>query len=487
MITTASILGIEAVICELSTARPTRPAGHLLGWVGLGSGGYIGEACESTSYVLRTYGDQRLDIVPLDRGAETLALSSSQGYQLAFAVAALLHWDIINKHSVVGLLFHGELRCDGMIMPSTGSYAVALAARSRKLTIVTSRKCDRSLFALEGVDVLVVDTLAELVAWLTGEADLTNQVEHAAIPQLWRPHTRAEVSPLHCSDRAKLAVELAISGGHSLLLYGPQASGKSLLVRAAASLLPEPTPAEAEQIRTIHQLAHRQLPESVSMPYRMPHHTVSHAGLLGGGTPMRPGEVTLAHCGVLVLEELAEYQVSTVADVLAAHHVEFVRKGVAISMPCSFTLIATMWPCPCGRLGWREAPKPCSCSPASIARYRNRVLQYASRFDMIIDVTDTSERVALGTNAGIRERIAQTRAAQHERQGDLNASAEDRPGGEPARTSRVARTIADRAGAERIMPEHFDRARTLRWVPEPVTCPDDDVEVRASSVVGGEP
>jgi magnesium chelatase family protein len=308
-----------------------------------------------------------------------------------------------------------------------------------------------------------------------------------------------DLADLRGQPYLRRALEIAAAGGHSMLVTGPPGAGKSLAAQRLPSILPPLSRAEALEATRIASVCGRPPPPGrlCGRPFRAPHHTVSTAGLVGGGTPPRPGEVTLAHRGVLLLDELAEFSRSALEALrqpLEEGRVTITRAGHSLQLPCRFQLIAAANPCPCGR---GEAAEECRCSSLDVERYRSRLSgALADRIDIAFGVEQpTPDALEEGPGEGsrqVRDRVTAARRRQEDRLGAGRYNAEleaaelpvhcelDRAARQALTTGherlglsarghhrvlRVARTIADIAGADRIEEAHVNEALGLRRRP----------------------
>lgn len=298
---------------------------------------------------------------------------------LDLAVAVALH-AAVAKGLRAGLrdtLLVGELGLAGALRPCRGLLPMLVAARESGLAraVVPHAQLDEARL-VDGIEVFGAKTLRQVVSFLAGEDHLprTDPWEATGAPVRSLP-------PLPGLEPAMTALRAAAAGGHSVLLVGAFASGKTMLARRVPALMPAPTPNEALTIATCRSAAG--LDVRVERPFRAPHHTASETALLGGGDPVRPGEVTLAHEGVLLLDELPEFRRGIVDAVLGAvrrGEVVVRRRGDVVTMPARALVIGAMNPCPCGRLG--DGTERCRCSAAQIATYLARVP--VERFDIVI-------------------------------------------------------------------------------------------------------
>jgi magnesium chelatase family protein len=434
---------------------------------------------------------------PLRRIVVNLAPASLRkagpGMDLAIASALLsasgqLEWEALSRVALAG-----ELALDGSTRPIPGALAIAEAAREggAEAIVVPSENGPEAALAA-GIDVVALDGLGRLPALAAGE---------------WEP-PRPEPLPLRLDGAAggpdladlrgqphlRHALEVAAAGGHSLLMIGPPGAGKSLAASRLPSILPPLASVEALEVARIASACGR-LRGSVpgGRPFRAPHHTISPAGLIGGGSPPQPGEATLAHRGVLFLDELCEFRrdaLEALRAPLESGEIAIARAGSRRSLPCRFMLVAAANPCPCGR---GEADPDCSCAPTAVQRYQGRLSgALADRIDILAAVRQPSAAEIGGPpgepSAAARERVAAARERQERRLGLGRCNAEMTPsevrecalsaeagallgelyarhrlsGRAHDRALRLAQTIADLAGAETIGSEQMAQALQLR-------------------------
>jgi magnesium chelatase family protein len=434
---------------------------------------------------------------PLRRIVANLAPASLRkagpGLDLPIAIALLvasgqLDWGALSRLAMVG-----ELALDGSVRPISGVLAIAEAARTQGAEAILVPAENGSEAALvDGIEVIALDSLTQIGGLATREwvPGRPKPLPLPLIPGEGGP----DLADLRGQPHLRYALEVAAAGGHSLLMIGPPGAGKSLAASRLPSILPPLDPAEALDVARIAS-ACGQLEARLGggRPFRAPHHTVSAAGLIGGGNPPRPGDATLAHRGVLFLDELCEFRRDTLEALrapLESGYVSISRAGSSRRLPCRFTLVAAANPCPCGR---GESDPECVCAPLDVRRYQGRLSgALADRIDILAAIRQPSAEEISGPpgepSAAVRERVAMARELQERRLGPGRCNAEMTPGeardcvlGEAAaallaetyarrrlsgrahdRVLRLARTIADLAGAEAIEREQMAQALQLR-------------------------
>jgi magnesium chelatase family protein len=433
---------------------------------------------------------------PLQRIVVNLAPASLRkagpGMDLAIAAALLSASGQLPGTGLEDVALVGELALDGTTRPIHGTLAIAEAAREGDVdAIVVPAESGPEAALASGVEVLPLASVAELPALAAGE---------------WRPETPRPLHlitepPAGLPDLADLrgqphlrhALEVAAAGGHSLLMIGPPGAGKSLAASRLPSILPPLTGAEALEVVRVASACGRLGAGRGGRPFRAPHHTISAAGLVGGGSPVRPGEITLAHRGVLFLDELSEFPRDALEELrapLEAGEVSLARARGGHTLPCRFMLVAAANPCPCGR---GESDPDCACPPIAVQRHRGRITGVlAERIDILAAVRQPSAEDIGGPpgepSAAVRERVAAARERQAHRLGLGRTNAEMTPGEAREcllsaeagalldelhkrdrlsgrghdRVLRLARTIADLAEKETIGAEEMAQALQLR-------------------------
>ncbi|MBU6269658.1 MAG: YifB family Mg chelatase-like AAA ATPase [Betaproteobacteria bacterium] len=437
-------------------------------------------------------------------------------FDLPIAIGILAASEQVPVAALRGLAFVGELSLTGQIRPIRGALAMlrALHIDAPGTRLVLPADCAPEAALLPDGCALLAAHLTEVCAHLTARRPLPAVVHHTPPPAL---PAGPDLASVRGHVQAKRALEIAAAGGHSLLMVGPPGAGKSLLASCLAGLLPPLAPAQALESALVASVSSGFTPSAwARRPLRAPHHSASVAALVGGGNPPRPGEITLAHQGVLFLDELPEFPraaLEALREPLETGTVTLSRAARQATYPARFQLVAAMNPCPCGYQG---APgRRCVCPPGAAARYRQRLSgPLLDRIDLQIDVTAVSPAELLGSapagsahadpqaSAATARRVATAQARALQRQGALNAALG------PAeldthcqvdaaalalvqraaqrwhwsartlhRVLRVARSIADLAGQASVLPAHAAEAVAYRHSailgapPEPAAAP----------------
>jgi magnesium chelatase family protein len=424
---------------------------------------------------------------------------AGSSFDLPIALGILAASGNINRRGIDDVVLIGELSLDGGILPARGVLPIAAAARRDHVSALLLPRANHPEAAVvRGLRLFAVRSLHEAVHALNDpDAFEASATVPPALSHAPREIQGGDFSDVHGQAMARRALEIAAAGAHNTLMIGPPGAGKTMMARRVAGVLPPLTFEEALEVTSIHSVAGLLQPGAGLVgerPFRAPHHTISDVALVGGGAQPRPGEISLAHHGVLFLDEMAEFSrhvLEVLRQPIEEGVVRIARAARTCTFPARFMLIGAMNPCPCGYAG--DNVRACKCTPQQIGRYAARLSgPLRDRIDLTVPVAampakDLSDAAGGESSVTIRERVVAARACQLARDAALNATLHgrrlravtqldadarrmlDRALEKLAlsarghdRILRVARTIADLAGADRIEAEHLGEALQFR-------------------------
>ena len=422
-------------------------------------------------------------------------------YDLPLAVSILKASDQLTAKTD-GIIFLGELALDGGLRPVTGILPILISAKAKGYTrfIIPAANSNEASY-IEGTEVYALNSLRDAVDCLTGEKNFAPVAHRSFSAAKSMQSYNYDMSLVRGQRVAKRALEIAVAGGHNILLAGPPGTGKTLLARCIPTIMPDMTFEEALEVTKIHSISGELSEEGIVSlrPFRTPHHTATTVSLCGGGNnKIHAGEISKAHKGVLFLDELPEYTrhaLESLRQPLEDGVITVTRAGGAITFPADFILCASMNPCPCGNYG--SAYLNCTCTPAQIHKYRSKVSgPLLDRIDLQVEVDgvkydDLASASEEEPSAAVKARVEKAREIQRERFKDEGMSVNANMGERQikkycalsaeceavlknafetlhlsvrarSRIIKVARTIADLAGSPSVLPEHILEAASYR-------------------------
>lgn len=501
-LSSASVVGISAFMVEVETHLEQQLPGVAV--VGLPDSA-VRESRERVSAAIKSSGypfPQRkitVNLAPADVRKE------GSGFDLPIAIGILAASGIVPLEALEGTVIVGELALDGTLRPIHGALSIALEAGRagfRRMLIPAANAEEAAL--AQSIAVYAAESLREVVGILCGElAPEPVRVDPDELFARYQSHHQPDFADVKGQEAVKRALEIAAAGGHNVIMIGPPGSGKTMLARRLPSILPPMTLEEALETTRIHSVAGLLPPGQALVterPFRAPHHTISDAALVGGGmSTIRAGEISLAHHGVLFLDELPEFArnvLEVLRQPLEERRITISRTKMTVEYPCNVMLVCSMNPCPCGNFG--NPKHECTCSPHQIQRYMAKISgPLLDRIDIHIEVQPVEHRELAASRRGepsavIRQRVIAARARQAQRfagragvfknadmgpreleqfcaldgQGrSLLEAAMNRLGLSARaydRILKVARTIADLDGSPSITPVHLSEAIQYR-------------------------
>lgn len=491
---TATTLGFEGKVIEVECDTSNGLPNLLI--VGLGNKA-IDEAKERVRSAIK---NTKLEFprkkITINLAPASLPKDGSH-FDLPIAIALLSVSKQVPSEKLTETIFVGELALDGTIRTVRGiiSHAETAIKAGFKRIVVPESNADQAAL-VSGLEVLPAKTLADVVLFLTGQEQLYPSKKLSL--EASTANTDVTIDDIKGQEQAKRALLIAAAGQHNILFSGPPGAGKTMLAKSLISILPRLTTNEIIEVTKVHSLAGNDYNQVItSRPFRAPHHSASHVALIGGGTFPRPGEISLAHRGVLCLDEIAEYSrqaLEALRQPLEDKTISVARANMHVQFPANFMLVATQNPCPCGYLG--DTKHECSCSLSQIQNYKKKVSgPLLDRIDMVLEVTRVEpnqllENSSVNQTQHFREQIDKARTVQSERYKDelicnsdlksrkintiTHLSPEARVFLDHAATKlnlsarsyfkiiKISRTIADLAGDSAIKKGHVSEALQFR-------------------------